>query len=643
MRLVWVSVHGYRRFAEDSRVNVDLPVVAVVGPNEAGKSSLLQAIARLSDEEPFEAGGEGREFTRSVAVRPDQRVVGAEFLLEAHELEAIRHIPEATQARWLQAWKRGDGRVDGQLVPTPRRDRGPRRRAAAALRRALESRHLDGSAYEVDGEARDLLDDVEDVLGTLDSDAGTLERASLDQIEIFAQRLKVAVEERHPKYFRDLPEQLASVIDHERAEHPHTTAFQTVFSMRPEFLLFSEDDRTLNSTYELDEVAHDPPAALGNLAGLAQLDLVAVRDAARASEWGRVESLVRGGNEELERVFHESWRQAAMTLRLRVDGTVLRLLVETVPGRYDFIADRSDGLRWFIALLAYTETQGGEVPPVLLVDEAESHLHYDAQADLVRVFARQRAAAKVIYTTHSAGCLPEDLGAAIRVVAPVPDSERSEVRNWFWEESPGFSPLFLGMGASALAFTAVRRAVIAEGAADLILLPSVLREATGRSELGFQVAPGLAEVSPDAIDELGLVASRVAYIVDGDAGGRAVRRKLIRQGVPEDLIVAIRDGDRGLALEDLLDHDTYLAGVNEELRRSRGDAHQMSGRDIPNSERPAAIDRWCRDRGIDAPSKRAIANRLLERDAAGPLVARRRVAAARALFTALTTALERRP
>jgi hypothetical protein len=239
--------------------------------------------------------------------------------------------------------------------------------------------------------------------------------------------------------------------------------------------------------------------------------------------------------------------------------------------------------------------------------------------------------------------LPEDLGAAIRVVAPVPDSERSEVRNWFWEESPGFSPLFLGMGASALAFTTVRRAVIAEGAADLILLPSVLREATGRTELGFQVAPGLAEVSPDAIDELGLVASRVAYIVDGDAGGRAVRRKLIRQGIPYDLIVAIRDGDHGLALEDLLDRDTYLAAVNEELRRSHGDAHQMSRRDMPGAGRPAAVDRWCRDRGIEAPSKRAVANRVLERDATAPLVAQRRVAAVRALFAAVMAVLNRRP
>jgi energy-coupling factor transporter ATP-binding protein EcfA2 len=643
MRLIWVNLHGYRRFAGETRVNVDLPVIAVVGPNEAGKSSLLQALKRLSDDEPFEATGEGRELTRSSPVEPDQHVVSAEFLLEVRERDAIRGVREANQARGLQVWKRGDGVVDGKLVPTPRRDREPRRRAAEVLRRARESRHLAGTTYEDEGETRELADDVDTVLATLDSDAGSLEAEDVDELELFAQRLRQTIEERHPGYIRELPDRLSAVVVHELAEHPHTTALRIAFSMRPEFLLFSEDDRTLNSTYELEEIAHDPPAALGNLAGLAELDLVDLREAVRAGEWGRVEALEQSANAELERLFHESWRQAAITLRIRVDGTVLRLLVETVPGQYDSIADRSDGLRWFIALLAYTETHGGEAPPVLLVDEAETHLHYDAQADLVRVFAHQRAAAKVIYTTHSAGCLPEDLGAAIRVVAPVPDSEQSEVRNWFWEESPGFSPLFLGMGASALAFTAARRAVIAEGATDLILLPSVLREANGRSELGFQVAPGLAEASPGAIEELGLAASRVAYIVDGDAGGRAVKRKLIRQGVREEQIVTINDGGRGLALEDLLDRDAYLAAVNEELRRSHGDQQQMSRRHMPDSGRPRAVDRWCLDRGLEPPSKRAVANRLLERDTSAPLVDRKRVAAVRALSTALAAVLARRP
>ena len=35
----------------------------------------------------------------------------------------------------------------------------------------------------------------------------------------------------------------------------------------------------------------------------------------------------------------------------------------------------------------------------------------------------------------------------------------------------------------------MRRAVLAEGASDLILLPTLLREITGEADLEFQIAP----------------------------------------------------------------------------------------------------------------------------------------------------------
>lgn len=104
------------------------------------------------------------------------------------------------------------------------------------------------------------------------------------------------------------------------------------------------------------------------------------------------------------------------------------------------IENRSDGLRQFVALRAHVASNvsvGGE--PVLLIDEADIHLHYNAQADLVQVLETQDEAAKVIDTTHSAGCLPQDLGRGIRIIVPVQrrsgddvvDTDDSKVVNWF--------------------------------------------------------------------------------------------------------------------------------------------------------------------------------------------------------------------
>src|SRR5690606_32745520 len=142
------------------------------------------------------------------------------------------------------------------------------------------------------------------------------------------------------------------------------------------------------------------------------------------------------------------------------------------------IAERSDGFRAFVSLLAFTRRHSPSAAPILLLDEAEQHLHYDAQADLVAMFHKQDIAAKIVYTTHSAGCLPHDLGSGVRAIEPIrgadgEDSGRSRVVNSFWQEGPGYTPLLLLMGARNLAFAPSRRSllVFGEGGTELVLLP----------------------------------------------------------------------------------------------------------------------------------------------------------------------------
>ena len=47
MRLVKIRIAGFRRF-KDATLNLDADLIAIVGPNEAGKSSLLQALTYLN-------------------------------------------------------------------------------------------------------------------------------------------------------------------------------------------------------------------------------------------------------------------------------------------------------------------------------------------------------------------------------------------------------------------------------------------------------------------------------------------------------------------------------------------------------------------------------------------------------------------
>ena len=213
-----------------------------------------------------------------------------------------------------------------------------------------------------------------------------------------------------------------------------------------------------------------------------------------------------------------------------------------------------------MALSAFLASQRLQIPPVLLIDEAENHLHYDAQADLVGVLLKQVNATQVFYTTHSPGCLPTDLGTGIRLLRKDPDQAMSSrIYQDFWtNEEPGFAPLLYAMGASAAAFSACRRAVLAEGAADMVLLPTLIRMATSKDDLEYQIAPGLsnAQAFGMRIEE---VAAKVVYLTDGDDAGFQYRELLEQVGVDEKRLFSL---PKGWASEDLIDRKVFVEIVS---------------------------------------------------------------------------------
>lgn len=281
--------------------------------------------------------------------------------------------------------------------------------------------------------------------------------------------------------------------------------------------------------------------------------------------------------------------------------------------------ERSAGVQMFVALVAFLTVKGQTVSPVLLIDEAETHLHIDAQADLVNEFMTQTRAAKIIYTTHSPACLPPDLGTNIRAVVPDPaNGQRSLVEGSFWTKGVGYSPLMLAMGAGAAAFSAARKVVLAEGATEMLILPSLIKAAIGAEDLDYQVAPGLAEVPVSMYSDLDLEGARVAFLVDGDQGGKKLRTALMTAGVPADRIVTLG----ALTLENLLDADAYKQVVVILVNEAGRDPIALS--DLPDLRVdsttlwPTVIEAWAREGGYQLPGKRVIASRLVEEGLAIP-------------------------
>lgn len=593
MDIVWLRISGYRRFI-DATAHLHGHLIALVGPNEAGKSSVLDALVHLNTDGAVAP----TDLSHGHDVADDATVFRARFWLSDSDRDAIAHLNGGTEARWFVISKRRSGALATSIEPPLTLSLGSRKSAADMHARVAATKWARGLSRATEAEPGSALDEIASTLA-LDGPLSTEARATLIE-----QVTSLQGDPDRPRLLDKLRERLDLLVVEEPEEEPNRSARPILAGRRPLFLKFSQEHRDLQSVYELNGMDLDhPPAALQNIARLANLNLAQTLRWIQAGDYASPSRPLEEANATLRRFFDQSWNQSGVAVRLEQHETRLHVQVSSPIGPYTDIMEHSDGLRAFVALATFGKIYGsGARDIVLLIDEAETHLHYNAQADLVRVLDTQDSASGVIYSTHSAGCLPEDLGSTVRVVIRT-DEQWSSIQNSFWTLGIGFDPLLLGMGASALVFGAIRRAVVAEGATDLILLPSLVKEATSRRSVGYQVAPGVAEVSGSAVEELELQAARAVYVVDDDGGGRGHASKLRSAGIDAGAILVLGQGvAAGYAIEDLVRKPIWVQAVNDELDRS-GRAERLRLKDAPEKGRSAALSAWCKKSGISEPRK----------------------------------------
>jgi hypothetical protein len=459
---------------------------------------------------------------------------------------------------------------------------------------------------------------VERLIEDLAASDETLPSAVRRRLERLAEVLQL-LPPRAPQYARRLEDCCRSLSAEHAQDHPNERAWEILNARCPRVRVLRDDDRQLATSYAFEDY-EAPPAPLRNLLALAKLDWDELKSAVAEPGNPQLATLLRRGNRELEQRLHGSWKQTRVSVALEEQGGSLHVYpYDADSDEHSRIEDRSDGFRSFLALLAFTSRHAiGAQKLILGIDEAELHLHYDAQADLVRVLTEQTLVPQIIYTTHSAGCLPEDLGSAIRVLKAVP-GDRSVIENGFWsaradeDQSGGFTSLLMAMGAGAVAFTPARRAVMTEGPSDALLLPALFRVAHAwdpSHPIHLQVAGGLAWTPPRRLGALEAEAAHVVYLVDSDEQGQAYKRDLETASVSTSRIFSFRA--RGLSIEDFVARETYVTAVNLLLHRLRGfDGEGLRATDIPNSGAARAAEDWTAARGVEPVSKTAVAEHVL--------------------------------
>ncbi|MBE7325998.1 AAA family ATPase [Nocardioides sp. Y6] len=612
MRCIRIDFEGYKRLA-DTGCNVDGDIIAFVGLNEAGKSSLLDALVWLTadDPTPLPVG----HMNRSHPVDDDDPVVWAKYELEPDDLALLSDLDFHEMPTHFVLERRKDGTPAFGFTPWP--ERNPQPFEAARARLASTRKRLDDQFTtlldpddEDEGTASDWCAIADAALAAPD-DAWTSD--TTDAIKHLVEWLEGIPPTGRGRRPRDAKtaDQLRTVMDIASTDHPRDTGRKRIRRRVPKFILFNEADRELSTVHPLaEEVARNNlQPALANLLEVADIKVHTLWDFIENGDGSSQESYIETANENLQEFYSQAWNQAKVAVRIKVDARRLEVRLKELgrKGSVTDIEERSDGLRTFIALSAFLAAQHLAVPPILLIDEAETHLHYDAQADLVGVLLKNVNATQVFYTTHSPGCLPTDLGTSIRLLSKDQQHhDSSRLKADFWtNEEPGFAPLLYAMGASAAAFSVCRRAVLSEGAADMVLLPTLIRRATGKTDLDYQIAPGLSNAHAYGM-HMEEIAAKVVYLTDGDAGGDKHRKALISAGVREERVFHL---PKGLASEDLIQRQQYVDVVNPMLPSDK----KVAAQDLADGQPIAkSLQDWGRREGIKTPGHVAVAYAILK-------------------------------
>lgn len=641
MKLVSVTVTGYRRLKAENLMNLDGKLIAIVGANEAGKSSFLEALQHLDNSNAFVTSGASQEIARGLSLHDRDYVLASRYLIEKGDLEAMSHIEGAGKIKWFYVYKAVSGERFYKVEPRPTRSLIHRKKILQSLAKGLKV--IDKGRNKLGEETLEECSLVEDLIQELselfDEVGEELPAGTIGTLQALVNKIRSSGLSTEIEYLQSLANDLEDIGKKEGIV-PAKAAIDVLSSSRPKFLFFDNASRGLKSEYNLVGIGSNPPQALQNLLMLAKLNLSALQHHHTTENQGQVRSLLEEANKNLKDAFESAWSQSNVYVQIDVNKDLLHILVKEQNRDYVRIAERSDGLRQYVALLSFVAVNSTKQKPILLIDEAETHLHYDAQADLVQMLARQAEVAQVIYTTHSIGCLPEDLGMGVRLInADSPTT--SVVKNWYWvSDKKGFSPLLFGMGASTMAFMPVRNAVVAEGITDVILLPSLLREVTGKDFLGFQVVSGLSEAGLGNIAMLENESPTTAYLVDADMGGVALRKKLLASGIGESRVLQLPGNvSVGMVLEDFVDKAIYTETVNSELGKYHPAYIPISVNDVPDNNRPKMVEAWCKKQGIASPSKRSIAYGILDRKNEQSIVEKRQKAALKKLYSEIQKVL----
>jgi energy-coupling factor transporter ATP-binding protein EcfA2 len=600
MRLSKLRVQNYRSILDTGEFEVEYLKTILVGPNEAGKTAILQAIQQINAPSDIAKFNPLRDYPRSLytqisrgEVEPeDVPVVTATFTLHASDLERapnqIKSTPITyTFTRYLDNSARHN--LNGVQLPTYSEIKNDLIRLVA---------HLDRDVTE----------------GSVKAHTESLNKITKiwlanRSLTLDASVLKQWLEEKLPNIDEDDAkenerwEKIDGVLDHAvdlknflaylDKNKPTFVLYSNYFRVKPIIHLDSLAKRLESNI--LDDDAYD----YGNSCLLKLLGFTAqeLSDLGRASDPSHTTSDLEQYREKLDKRSYQLnaasveltqqiikvWnpdenKAEASKLKLTADGQYLKVVVEDNIGVEVELDQRSEGFQWLVSffIVFFAEAKGKHKNTILLLDEPGVSLHALKQREFRKTISMLADENQTLYSTHSPFLVGPDELDMVRVVELTDRKIGTKVHTTVSSSDPAaLLPLQEALGYDlAQSLFANQRNLILEGLTDywyVEAISSLLKDG-GNATLNDKISLVPANTASKVVYFATILTShslKVAALLDSDnAGDQAAQQEVLVHRLSNKRI--LRTSDYSVPkidkaeIEDLL-RDTLVGIAKSEL------------------------------------------------------------------------------
>lgn len=557
MKLNKAHIRQYRSIHDADEFAVEFGKTILVGPNEAGKTVILQALQQLHAPKGIDGFDPLRDYPRSDYSKDIGRgtvdpssvtVVEGHFALESADLSGL---PDGyaecsyVYGRRLDntAWHRVEG---GPVIPT----HGELSKDLARLCAHVDDRRA-ADAPAPSAALNDLTQGWTDATHLDTEHAATLKGWLQNALPLIDEGNK-AEGERHDRLVHacEIADERATVLKHLSERLPLFVLFNNYFRVRPRIHLEHLAQRVQSGVLddkqydygnvcllkllgftakELADLGNAPKPAPGDAAGLK-----AYQDKLDKRDYQLNAASVDLTNEIVAVWNPNPARAEASKLKIKADGQYLKVVVEDELGVEIELDQRSEGFQWLVSFFVvfFAEAAGKHKNAILLLDEPGLHLHGLKQRDFRETISRLAAKNQTLYTTHSPFLVGPDELDMVRVVDMTDRKIGTKVHGNLSSGDPAaLLPLQEALGYDlAQSLFSQSRNLVLEGLTDYWYLEAVaqLLRASGVADLDRKIALIFAGSAGKVVYYATILHAhklKVAAVLDSDAAGDQAARQ----------------------------------------------------------------------------------------------------------------------